>query len=227
MGWTMSFHANHYKTVKSGWRAISTVDRRKECDDLLTWDSMDNEGNVITRRRVLKSAMVGSTYYAAVEKIESDGNREVWAAIFLTCGKSNDGTKWGYKDMDETMLPFYYDCPAGILALLTPTDSANANKWREECRKTLAAKAEKRKNGEKLYVPAGVFAKVEGKSWIITSDEYKRNSQYSAVKFTKKRWHDFDTAMRVFLANYGTAAQKKEFAESGRGCPAEWRGQVA
>lgn len=38
-----------------------------------------------------------------------------------------------YKVMDETMLPYYYDCPESILNLLTETTNENANVWRASC----------------------------------------------------------------------------------------------
>lgn len=42
---------------------------------------------------------------------------------------------WNYctKSMSEEMGPFYYDCPERILALLTPSESKEANEWRAKC----------------------------------------------------------------------------------------------
>ena len=51
MGWT-SYHASYYKN--------GTVDRKKECDDVFS------KGDC----KILKSAMVGSTYYAAIKKVK-------------------------------------------------------------------------------------------------------------------------------------------------------------
>ena len=104
MGWTHCFDG---RTKPNG-----SIDRRYECDRLLTWCRKDENGNVISSGEVLKSAMVGSTYYAAVRNQKG----EVWAAVFLTCGRTKwDGTAWGYKDMDETMGPNEDKCPASIL----------------------------------------------------------------------------------------------------------------
>lgn len=222
MGWTTCFTASEWKY--QGSRRV--VDRRKECDRLLTWTSKDKDGNIIAVNNVLKSAMVGSTYYAAVEKKKTDGTREVWAAVFLTCGRSSDGTIWGYKDMDETMEPYYYDCPAGILALLTPTDNERANNWRKACRENLAKKAADRKNPQPLYAPTGIDITVEGRSWIISSAYYRSAHCYNGVRFSKAKFHKPDTAMKCFLHNFGTVAQKREFADSGRECPSEWKGLV-
>lgn len=223
MGWTTCFYASEWKY--QGGKRI--VDRRKECDKMLTWTSKDKDGNVIAVNKVLKSAMVGSTYYAAVEKKKTDGTREVFAAIFLTCGRSSDGTIWGYKDMDETMGPCQYDCPASILALLTPTEYEYANEWRRKCREKMIKKAEERKNPPKLYSPTGVEITVKGKSWVITSKEYRATYPFTGVRFSKARFHTAENAMQCFLHNYGTDGQKLEYALSGRECPVAWKGVAA
>lgn len=219
MGWTHCFDG---RTKPNG-----SIDRKYECDRLLTWCRKDENGNVISSGEVLKSAMVGSTYYAAVRNKKG----EVWAAVFLTCGRTrHDGTAWGYKDMDETMGPNEDKCPASILALLTPTDDKDANEWRERCRKNIAKAAENRKRGNlPPYAPTGVTVTVEGKSWIVTSKEYREqcNYRYRGVKLSKAKWHDSDNAVMAFLRAYGTKGQKAEFAATGRTCPAEWKGVAA
>lgn len=115
MGWT-SYHATHYKKGK--------VDRKAECDALFA-DGYE----------VIKSAMVGSTYYAAVKHKE-----DVVAVICLTSTDSKDYFNFAYKDMDETMGPYKYDCPKGILDLLTPTENEYVNSWRAACREHHAKK---------------------------------------------------------------------------------------
>ncbi|MGN0130711.1 MAG: hypothetical protein ACI4CE_07485 [Methanomethylophilus alvi] len=205
------------------------VDRRYECDRILTCDNRDKYGNIVRANRVLKSAMVGSTYYAAVESRTVMGGREVWAAIFLTCGRTKqDNTLWGYKDMSETDGPNEAKCPASVLALLTPTDSRVANGWRERCRRNIAAVAERRHNGPgSPFVPKGVEVHEHRGSWIVTSANFRRNSSYSAIRFTKARWREFDRAMRAFLEHYGTKEERAEFAAAGKICPSEWRSAAA
>ena len=234
MGWTTCFRAANYKTIRQNGRLVEVVDRQKECDALCTWSRKEEVGSdgktyPAIKNTVLKSAMVGSVYYAAVKR-EVDGRKPiVWAAVFLTCGKSRyDGTIWGYKDMDETMCPYYYDCPATILALLTPTDDESANKWRENCRKTIAEKAEKRKCGkEEIFVPMGIAVDARRGSWILTSANFRAHSCYSAIRFTRVKWHTFNTVMRVFLEKYGTEDQRAEYAASGRECPTAWKKSAA
>lgn len=92
------------------------------------------------RLMVLASSMVGSTYYAACERIESSGARAVLAVVCLTRQSTGarDGCTFGYKDMTETMGPCESDCPAAILDELTETDSTCATDWRARCRANLA-----------------------------------------------------------------------------------------
>ena len=157
MGWT-SYHATHYKK--------GNIDRKAECDTYFL------EGLNRGCYDVLKSSMVGSVYYAAVKPLKKyakdDGGNEiivdiptseqrVFAAVFLTSTDVKDYFNFSYKDMDETVGPCNYDCPKGILDLLTPTNNEYANNWRAECRKQLA----KKNNSNALNkLPVGTIIKV-------------------------------------------------------------------
>jgi hypothetical protein len=126
MGWT-EYHASYYKNGK--------VDRKAEMDSTYNWEDENR------KVEVLKSSMVGSTYYAAVKSINKiNGYEHVAAAMCLTSTNKNDYFNFAYKDMDETCGPFKCDCPKGILDLLTPTENEYANEWRKQCYANLAAK---------------------------------------------------------------------------------------
>lgn len=131
MGWT-SYHATRFKKVKRGYKSTMTVNVKREMDEEIFrgWETSDGGCKLI------KSAMYGSTYYGAIQKTNNNTKEsEVFAVVVLTSVENNKFFNLSYKDMDETMLPFYYDCPESILKLLTPTDNKNANIWREKCRK--------------------------------------------------------------------------------------------
>ena len=148
MGWT-SYHATYYKPD-------GKVDRKAECDAYFM------EGLNRGHFKVLRSTLVGGTYYAAVQNLkkytgkDSDGNsvyedvpkeeRITWAAVFRTNVDNNDYYNFAYKDMDETVGPGYYDCPKAILDLLSETDSEYAKAWRQEC----INQAQEKKNKKKL-----------------------------------------------------------------------------
>jgi hypothetical protein len=135
MGWTFYRKPEH--------RSV-----REECDTHLNFTN--SNGGVC---KVLKSAMKGATYYAAVETAKPDGSREVWAAVFLTKSRKRDpeGMTFGYKDMDETVGPCEAECPASILDLLTPTTYEHAIDWRARCRANLiVARKPKPKVGQTI-----------------------------------------------------------------------------
>lgn len=120
MGWT-------YQAAKF-YKENGSIDRKAECDAMCKWESDS------CKYEVLKSAMKGSTYYAAIKRIsKADGSHEVFAAAFLTATAMRDYYNFGYKDMDESCGPCEDDCPKSILTLLTPTDSKYAIEWRERC----------------------------------------------------------------------------------------------
>lgn len=123
MGW-VSYHVE--TDIKNG---KSFFDRKEECDLVLI--RTVEEGS-----KILKSAMVGSTYYAAVQTPKSDGACKVWAAIFLTSFNRSSVDNFAYKDMDETMglSTQYCKCPVSILKLLTETTNEAAVEWRKKCR---------------------------------------------------------------------------------------------
>lgn len=115
------------------------------------WDCLSSKPSNVKQyldrefaKGLVASAMVGTQYYAAYR---SKKTGEVFAVVVIT---RTQGGEWGYKVMDESVEPYYYNCPAKILKLLTPTDQPHANEWRQKCvqasvRKTLAKSL---KNGD-------------------------------------------------------------------------------
>ena len=47
--------------------------------------------------------------------------------------RPNEYYNIGYKDMEESEGPYYYNCPERILKLLTPTSNEYALRWRKKC----------------------------------------------------------------------------------------------
>lgn len=138
MGWT-SYHASYYKNGK--------IDRKAECDDIFNDDMVTwgDDHKVIGKYEVLKSAMVGSTYYAAVKRTKFATETEpeqsrIFAVICLTSTNMKEYYNFSYKDMDESCGPGDCDCPKSILDLLPPTDNEWANEWRKACYENIAKK---------------------------------------------------------------------------------------
>lgn len=80
--------------------------------------------------KVVKDAVVGTTYYAAV-KSPHDG--KVNAVIILTHIDRNGYCNFGMKWMGEEDGPGVCECPKSVLDVLTPTDNKYATEWREAC----------------------------------------------------------------------------------------------
>lgn len=64
------------------------------------------------------------------------------------CSK-HDG-EWGYKDMDETMGPYYYDCPVAMIDMAGPTPHKTAQDWRDNVLKFHARRSRKLEVGMKI-----------------------------------------------------------------------------
>lgn len=129
-----------------GWLYMQSLDGyfgpRQYLDAQLTYERPER------RCRVLRSALVAMrTYYAALEIVQADGQREVTAIVCLVRYNPRDreGYVFGYKDMDEGMGPSGAECPLAILDLLTPTDRPHALAWRDRCRAAAAVRAAKPK----------------------------------------------------------------------------------
>lgn len=128
-----------------GWLSMQSLGGhrgpREYLDAQFTYENEDH------RSKVLRSAVVRRTYYAAVETTHAKtAEREVWALVCLVKynPRASDGFIFSYKSMEEMMGPYYFDCPAAVLDLLTPTTNAHALEWRKACREKAAAEKAKR-----------------------------------------------------------------------------------
>ena len=178
MGWT-SYNANYYKNGK--------VDIKKEVEDYF------ERNNTETRYyKVLKTSVVGSTVYLAVETHNSNNEKIVFAGVFLTRTNMKDYYNFAYKDMDETVGPCYYDCPASILKLLSPTDSEYANEWRKACWKRIEEKKAKRKDPNSLSnLPVGSTIEIKSlkdSSMVVELQKINHRSYKRPIWIDKLNW---------------------------------------
>ncbi|MDD2462444.1 MAG: hypothetical protein PHI97_00440 [Desulfobulbus sp.] len=145
-----------------GWTYMhkgSDVRAKDIIADLFNSDSFEpnSNGKINGVFKTLDIAIIHlRTAYMAVEhiKLNQETNtldpktRKVFAAVVLLGYRNDDHYNFGYKEMDETMGPGYYDCPRKILDLLTPTDNENSVEWRKKCFDELERKA----NIKKIHV---------------------------------------------------------------------------
>lgn len=185
MGWT-SYNATHYN--KHG-----QIDRKAECDAY--WLEGLNAGYF----EVVKSSMVGTTYYGAIKPLKRkapDGTVEdipqneqiVFCAVFLTMTNVKNYYNFYYKNMDESMFPGVCECPISVLNVLTKTDNANAIEWRNKCRESLAVKRMYRKSRVLLAdLPVGSVIKFSspksyGNGIINQGDTVTLHKRYHSTK---------------------------------------------
>ncbi|NNM77994.1 hypothetical protein HJG53_13890 [Sphingomonas sp. ID1715] len=118
-----------------GWLFMESTGRfdspQHYLDDQFTFRSERQQA------RVLRSEVVGQTYYAAVELTRAESVEVIGLVCLLDFNPAVPTGSWGYKDMDEAMGPNEAACPARILDLLTPTTAPYAIAWRERCRANL------------------------------------------------------------------------------------------
>ncbi|MDD7731251.1 MAG: hypothetical protein PT942_03135 [Eubacteriales bacterium] len=177
MGWT-SYNAEFYKNGK--------VDRKAEMDNRWTQE----ESEKYPKLRVLKSSMVGNIYYAAIEISRGGKVEQVFATTAITSTNMKDYYNFSYKDLDETMGGCNYDCPVGILNLLTPTDNEYALQWRTECLKQQKKKKEKENLRKSLIQGKKYLIKLwNGKTFEAEWSTYMNRKRF--VNYNERRYCDF------------------------------------
>lgn len=73
-----------------------------------------------------------------------EGNIDRKRIVLLFLMGANGG-QWGYKDMEETVHPYYYDCPLRLINAATEPMNEWSRDWREKVRAYHAKKAAKPK----------------------------------------------------------------------------------
>lgn len=111
-----------------GWNGVHFDEKiRTTKEKKMAMDYEVNDG----LNEVLKSSMVGNTYYAAVKEKKTG---DVYGLVGLVRVKNTDFINLWYKLISDIEGPVEAKCPRSILALLTPTDNELANNWRNRCK---------------------------------------------------------------------------------------------
>ena len=143
----------------SGYPVPIPVKRKAECDKANTWDEPNSSC------RVVKSAMCGSVWYGACEFTNKQtGKTKVFGAVCLTQIDNSEYCNFYIKEMDETMGPFYNDCPNNIIKLLSPTDNEHALEWRRKCLETVENRTKKMRKLQRLPIGTVIEFKINGDS---------------------------------------------------------------
>ena len=118
MGWT-GMKAKYY--YKNGM-----INRKKECDELIEACPDDY--------KLIKSALIGICYYAAVRMLKK-AEQPVVGIVIKTTVRMKEDLNFLYKWVSEDMGPADTYCPDNILDELSEADSDWAKNWRAECKK--------------------------------------------------------------------------------------------
>ena len=168
MGWTF-YHVD-------AWNG--KIDRKAECDALYTWNNEQTGDSC----RVLKSSMVGSTWYGACERTRPNEKPYVFAGVCLTSVDRRAGFDFGYKDMDESEGPCERECPVSILNLLSHRDDEWALEWRTACRDNAAKKAAAKKDPNNLQnLPLGAKITVQKRGQDIVLEKGRISNRKNPV----------------------------------------------
>ena len=144
-----------------GWTSFQIHKTMKTADIVRRELEQDDQGKTRPRFQLLDGAMRGSTFYGVMQLTTWDGpdgstreRSQVFGVVCLTerkhVHKMSEYVEFYYKDMDESMQPFYYDCPVRLLDLLdrlapVTEPTSGAYKWRKACREHVTQQNEKRR----------------------------------------------------------------------------------
>jgi hypothetical protein len=124
-----------------GWLFLHECDTKASVRDHLLRDL--GRSNENAERKVLAHRTVGNHLWMAYECIPTDPAHKPIKVVVLALLAQDQG-RWGYKDMDETMGPYYFDCPKAVIEAVGPTDNEHALKWRAKVDEYHAQRAAKR-----------------------------------------------------------------------------------
>lgn len=141
--------------------------------------------------KVLRSVMVGDTYYAAVKKLNDD-EEIIFGAVILTKVNRIDplNVEFLYKPMTEFEGPLECQCPNRILNLLSPTTEEWALEWRRNCRRY----------NENLEIlrKLPINTRIQLNDTIVLKIAYGRQFRWIDEVNRHKMYHTKDVALREF-----------------------------
>ncbi len=115
------------------------------------------------QRILLDCSRRGNVVYGADREL-STGKTSAFVMLYRQSNRQIT-----YKLMDESECPYYFDCPAKILKLLSETDNVLALKWRSFVR----IKADFERSRKNITFTKGDRIKVYGKEYTIIGKNHK------------------------------------------------------
>jgi len=129
-----------------GWLCRTTPCSKSDyLKDLIRDFTNDNERNKI---EVLAKSIRGNCLWLVCE-VTIKATNAVSRFIMLALLRSDKGC-WGYKDMEESMHPYFYNCPVKYLDMVP---EVGCQVWRDKVREIAARKARKMQVGDVYELP--------------------------------------------------------------------------
>lgn len=114
-----------------GW--TFTKSSRADLIEEITRDQSLANGGVC---RTLRKSFRGNVMYTLLAETREGKTTKLIGVTLL----AREGSSWGYKDMDETMGPHYYDCPLSFLDEADAPRNETAAEWRATVRERATTK---------------------------------------------------------------------------------------
>lgn len=162
-----------------------------------------------------KAVIKNGVLYGAVKDINKETDEPiVWGLVAIINFYTNKfETEMRCKLMDETMHPYYYNCPKSILDLLTITDNEHSNEWRKRCYEELAKQKEKAKvkKTDYLFIKSGVKFSNGDIQYVFVKNKYGKNRYHSisySDHYTHYRFNPNDYEVQYITESQYVACEK-------------------
>lgn len=95
-----------------GWMITKDATKKDIIEDIIHDFSFRNDTKGFTSK-CLRHCLRGNVLWLLIEYSYDDGKIDKWIGCYLL--RSDKGYGYGYKDMDESVHPYYYSCPLSYL----------------------------------------------------------------------------------------------------------------
>ena len=110
-----------------GWTYTSQQNKSDFLQEILRDCHWENDSAVSS---VIDHSVRGNRLWVALRLEYKNGYPDCKYVVLFLLHKHKDG--WGYKDMDESMGPYYYDCPLRLLQVTGDPAPCTAHETHDE-----------------------------------------------------------------------------------------------
>lgn len=126
------------------------------------------------KNTVLDHSVYGSELYLLIQK--ENGSKFIAVYLVRNMAAPFESVEYGYKDMDESMHPNYYNCPERLLKQ-SDCNAKLSIEWREQCRQKRKEKANAKKKNKTFSFNCGDIWKSKNTGRKVEL-KYRLNDSY-------------------------------------------------